>query len=79
MLTLMAPITAAQRCVPCTRSDKLYGWCFQVFSLSFTSSVNKLPVRFAGMLAYTQPFKTQSLKNKYIMPMAMKQVGVLAV
>lgn len=37
------------------------------------------PACITGVLSSTQPLKTQSLKNKYIMPMAVKQVGVVAV
>lgn len=30
------------------------------------------------VLSHTQPLKTESLKNKFMMPMAVKQVGVIA-
>lgn len=43
----------------------------------FTSSVNALPERITGILSALR--KTQSLKNKYIMPIAVEQVGVVAV
>lgn len=41
--------------------------------------VNRLAAHITGALSYPQPLKTQSLKNKYMMPMAVKQVGVVAV
>lgn len=54
------------------------------FAFSFPLSplpppVNRLAAHITGALSYPQPLKTQSLKNKYMMPRAVKQVGVVAV
>lgn len=49
------------------------------FSFPLPPPVNRLTAHITGALSYPQPLKTQSLKNKYMMPMAVKQVGVVAV
>lgn len=79
VLTLLAPITAARRHVlnSLTVISALAALRFlSRFPLTF--SVNTLPTYIAGLLPYTLPLRTQSLKNKLKMAMAVKQVGVAA-
>lgn len=87
-LTLMASITAAERRALWSHSYELCGWCFQVsppLSRSLALSPLYLLCQYAARMHHWQtlphsaPRKTQSLKNKYIMPIAVKQVGVVAV